>query len=219
MISLKLLIYLSIGTAVMYVPILIQTLWCRGKVLKSVPLTLLLTVAGTLGTYLMYYLESGYIGGTSFYGAVFLVPVLFVPVAKLLRLPYGQALDLCATGECAMLAVMKVQCLLSDCCRGMVLYTDAAGANVRFPSQLAELVNALVLMVILLCLSRKEKNQGKLYPMYMLLYGLTRFVLNLFREGKTPFALGLPAGNFWSVWSVLIGAAVLILLNRKKNHK
>lgn len=219
MVSLKLLLYLAVGTAVMYIPVLILTLRYSQKVLKSVPLTLLLTVSGTLGTYLMFYLESGYIGGTSFYGAVFLVPLLFVPVAWLLRMPYGYALDLCAAGECAMLAVMKVQCLLSGCCRGAVLYVTEAGAPVRFPSQIAELANALLLLVILLCLSRKETNRGKLYPMYMLLYGLTRFVLNLFREARTPFALGLPAGNFWSVWSVLIGAAMLFVLSRKKKQR
>lgn len=218
MISLKLLIYLAIGTVAMYIPIAIQTVWYRQKFWKSVPLAVFLTVAGTVGTYLLFFLENGWIGGTSFYGAVFFVPAAFVLAAKLLRIPYGAALDLCASGQCVMLAIMKVQCLIGGCCDGRVLFINSAGEAVCFPSQIAELINALVLMVILMVLCRKEKNRGMIYPVYMLLYGCTRFVLNLFREDLSPFALGLPAGNFWSVWSIVIGAAALFVLKRKKQR-
>lgn len=218
MISAKLLIYLAIGTTAMLIPIVIQMAIYRQPMLKSLPLAALLTVAGTVGTWLLFFLENGWLGGTSFYGAVFFVPLAFIPVAMLLRMPYTVALDMCAPAECAMLVIMKVQCYLSGCCGGRVLWVNELGQNVVFPSQLAELVNALVLMVILLLLSRREKNRGLMYPIYMLLYGASRLVLNYLREQNTPFALGLPAGAFWSVCAIALGTVLLFLFQYKRKE-
>lgn len=217
MISIELIFYLSIGAAVMLIPILIQSIWYHVKWYKGILITILLTVAGTVGAYTMFFVENHWIGGTSFYGAVFLVPVLFLPLAKLLRMPYGTLMDLCGPAECVMLAIMKVQCLIGGCCGGREC--SVAGVVFRFPSQIAELTNALVIMVVLMLLARKKNLRGFLYPCYMLLYGLTRFVLNFFRGDTSQFALGLTAGSFWSVCSVIIAVITLVWMIGKRKFK
>ena len=217
MISLTLIRYVSIGTIAMLLPVLLLSWWYRIKWYKSLLITFLLTISGTIGTYVLFYIENGWIGGTSFYGAVFLVPVLFIPVAKLVKLPYGTLMDLCAPAECIMLVIMKVQCVIYGCCGGREL--SVAGNVFRFPSQYAEMINAFVLMIVLMLLSRKRGNRGSIYPWYMAIYGVTRFVLNLLRQNNTPFALGLSAGCFWSVWSVIFGTAGLVLWYRKKKQE
>ena len=206
---------LLLGTLIMLVPIAILVYAYKIPMWKSVIVSVLLVVCGVLGTYIWCYIENGTFAGRSFYGAVFIVPIFFVVVALLLRIPYGKLMDLCAPAECAMLAFMKVQCLTDGCCGGRTMCL-ANGSEFVFPSQIVELVNALVIMLILLWMSRNENNRGKLYPWYMIIYGVSRFVLNLFRGGTTPFALGLPAGNVWSLVSIVIGILWLRIASRRK---
>lgn len=163
-------------------------------------ISILLTFAGVAGAMLMHFVESGHFGGTSFFGAILFVPVLMLP-ALLLRVPYGTLMALCAPAECLMLAFMKVDCLISDCCIGKYL----PALDFQFPSQIVEMLTALVIMLILLQLERNPKNRNTLYAYYLLLYGATRFVLNWFRYGIKPFVWILPAGNFWSIVAIVFG--------------
>ena len=71
---LKVLLYVAIGTVVMYIPIIIQTIWYKISVWKSVVIALFLAISGTISTYLMFAVENRFFGGISFYGAVFFVP-------------------------------------------------------------------------------------------------------------------------------------------------
>lgn len=208
-----LLTFLLIGTLAMLVPITIQGIWYQIKWYKRISVAILLTIAGTLGTFILFYVENGTFGGTSFFGAVFFVPILFIPVARLVGIRYDVLMDLSAPAECAMLAIMKVQCQLTGCCGGIRMLTN--GSEFVFPSQIVELINALVLCVLLLVLSRKGKNKGSIFPWYMVVYGVTRFVLNLFRDGGSVRILGLPLGNFWSLVSIVIGVIWLIWIRKR----
>lgn len=212
--TVKLMIFLLIGTAAMGVPILNVSRKYRIPLWKGTVVTLLLTVAGTTGTFLMYYLENGRFGGLSFYGAVFLVPMVFAAVAPMLRIPYGNVMDLCAVGECIMLALMKVHCMLGGCCVGRVLFVTAT-ETVRFPSREAELVAAIVIFAVLLRWAMTGKKNGQLYAWYLVVYGCSRFVLNIFREAWAIKEMVLPFGNIWSL--VAIVAGLLWLFIRRKS--
>lgn len=208
-------LFLSIGTVLMAVPIAFVSRKYGISLWKGLVATILLTVFGTLGTFIMYFIESGGIGGTSFYGAVFFVPVAFALVALLLRIPYGRIMDLCAVGECIMLALMKVQCQIYGCCGGRLLFTTGEGVAVYFPSQIVELVVALALFALLLCWALKGKRRGMLYPWYLVLYGSIRFVLNIFREAWVTKDMLLPYGNIWSLVAIAIGIVWLVLCCKK----
>lgn len=214
--SLMLLGFLLLGTGVMMIPIMIQGNWYHFDVKKRIVVTVLLTIIGTISTYIWFFIENHWIGGISFYGAVFLVPLVFFYIARLLNEKWQYVLDLCAPAECAMLAIMKIQCLVHGCCKGMILNTSAEGIVIRFPSPIAEMVNGLLLLIILLALARKERYRTQIYPIYMLLYGITRFILNFFREEQQPFFGGLTAGSFWSILAIVIAG---IWLNRLKCKK
>lgn len=201
----------------MLVPILLQARWYNIPWWKGVVTAVLLTISGTIGTYLLFFVENHWIGGTSFYGAVFIVPVLFLLIFRLIRVPYGALTDLCAPAECIMLAIMKIQCLLGGCCGGKTI-CFSSGVQIQFPSQIVELVNALAIFAILFWLSRKKQYRGSLYGWYMVLYGITRFVLNFLRADTSVFAMGLSAGAFWSVWAVLIGAGVLLVWHFRRKQ-
>lgn len=215
----QLLAFLIAGTALMGVPIVFVSHKYGIRIWKGFVATVLLTVTGTVGTFLMYYLENGKWGGLSFYGAVFLVPIVFLCVAPILKIPYRELTDLSAIGECIMLALMKVHCLINTCCMGRVLFTAADGTAVLFPSREVELVNALIIFFILLRWALKGKNRGELYPWYLLIYGSARFVLNIFRQAWVDKTMLLPVGNIWSIIAIAIGIIWILLLRRHKAEK
>ena len=172
-----------------------------------------LTCIGLLGAHIMAWIESGNWSARSFYGAVFLAPVLMWPVSMILRINYLGLIDLCAPAECIMLALLKVKCRIDGCCYGRTFDTPTGG--VQFPSQIGECAAAIILMIVLVILLRRSKREGMIYPYYLILYGITRFILNMFRE-TTPWIGPLPAGHFWSLISVGIGIIALVVLKNKK---
>ena len=181
------------------------------KLLISVPLQ---TAIGLLSVRIMAFIEIHDWTGRSFFGVVFLAPILMFPVAKLLRIPYGIMMDLCAPAECVMLSLMKAKCYMDGCCYGIIV-SLAEGYPRRFPSQKVECVAGLILTVVMLLLIRSKKHAGKVYLWYMIIYGVARFILNLFRDTK-PWIGPLPAGNFWSLVAIAIGVVGMVMIRKKK---
>ena len=178
---------------------------------KMILLTVWLTVTGVFGTMVLAFIETGKFGGTSFYGAVLLVPILILP-ALLMKISYLDTLNLCAPAECAMLVVMRFDCLDKGCCFGKYL----PNLEFQFPSQIAEMVVGVLVMLTLIWMHRKNRK-AQLYPWYMILYGVLRFCLQGLRYGGSdPWVLGLSQGHLWSLVSILIGTAWLLWSKYRK---
>lgn len=213
----ELMVVLLLGTCLMCGVISVQMKWYGIAWWKSIFIAAALVLTGLYGSRLWYYIENGSFTGRSFYGAVFLSPLVFWLVSKMLRIPYGYTLDFVAPGGCLTLALVKIQCLNDGCCAGMPLYVDENHIYVKFPSQIVEMVSFLIIAAVLLWLSSKKEKRGILFAWFMALYGATRFVLDFFRGGTEPFALGLTAGSFWSLVALLIGCVVLLLKGERLN--
>lgn len=211
----KLIAFLIIGTVAMFLTMLICRRYIEITLFKTVLFSVLLTISGFVSVKLMFFIENGEWNGLSFFGAVIFVPLFLILVSYLIKERFVKLLNLSAPSICVMLALMKVQCLLTGCCKGRVLYENAAGEVVRFPSQIVELANALVIMAILMLFMRKAKYQGKIYPLFMIIYGGTRFLWNLFRQTE-PFIWIMPAGNLWALVSIAIGLVWLLILRKKE---
>lgn len=189
---------------------------------KLIIAIVLMMLSGLLGISLLYYVEYGVWGGKSFFGCILLTPIVILFVSKILKVPTNDLMDIAGPICAAFLAVIKINCLDAGCCEGIVLKVAADGAVIRFPSQIIEGVNGAIICAVLLFLQRKEKYRRRLAPMFLMLYGCTRFVLNFFRDhlwSLDPFEkLGLfvPRGHFWAFICIVWGAVWYILLCRKK---
>lgn len=203
---------ISLGGLMMFISILLRKKqFPQIAVWKMAIVALLLLITGVAGTMILAYIESGRFGGTSYYGAIFFVPILIVP-AMLMKITYKDILNLSAPAGCAMLVVMRFNCLNKGCCFGRYLPT----LEFQFPSQIAEMVVGITIMITLIWMYKKDR-QVQLYPWYMILYGICRFVLQGFRYGGTnPWILGLSQGHFWSLVSITIGTVWLLLSRKRK---
>lgn len=182
---------------------------------KSIILSLALLGLGLLGTRIMSLIESRNFSNRSFFGAIFFTPLMMLPVGLILKVRPLDTLDLCAPSVCAMSVLMKINCYISDCCIGRVMYVTQHGKEVRFPSQISECVASFLILLVLMFLIAKRKQREHIYFLYMIIYGVVRFALNLLRDTK-PFIWILPAGNFWAIVSIAL--AVIILFVMKRNN-
>lgn len=209
-------VYISVGTLAMMVLSLIRH---KGYVIplwKSLLFSVMLTISGVSGTLILAYIETGRWGGVSFYGSVLLIPLLLILISLVLRMPYAKLADFSVPQICIMLAVMKVNCFNSGCCGGIQIFAETSETMIFFPSQIVEMINALILMVVIIIIDKKIKYHGSLYGIFMILYGITRFILNFFRSGLTPFVWEIPAGHFWSIVSIAIGIIWVVVAHRKR---
>lgn len=218
----RLILLIILGTILMT----LVMLYCKKQYnispIKCILASCLLTIAGVLSVMFMFFIENGKWGGLSFFGAVFFVPVFLYFFSDLLRIKYLDYLDIAAPSVCTMLAVMKINCMIAGCCGGKILYYDENNNPITFPSRLCEMITALIIGVVLIILIKKDKLKGKCYPLFMILYGITRFVLNIFRDTE-DFIFGLGIGNMWAIISLIIGLcwlviALLLPLKKQKNN-
>ena len=207
----SILTFLAVGTGLMLITMAIIAQKFQLKPWKWILITLLLTASGVAGVKLMAFIESGSFNGYSFFGAIFFTPFIMLLIALLLKVPLRDMLDMIAPCECAMLVAMKINCYISGCCYGRHIGIDQYGAYIRFPSQIVEGVNALLICVFLIYLIKNNRIKGKLFFLYMIVYGVSRFLLNLFRDTEA-FIWILPAGNFWALLSVLLGSVFYFFL-------
>lgn len=204
----------------------------RGKKLElkgyiSFILTIAVVIISFLGAKILYYLENpsvlirnGFqLGGVSFFGSVFLVPVLMYFICKIAKLSYYKVMDFLSPSLMIMLAVLRIGCLISGCCGGCAV--TFAGIYVeKFPTQITECICDLLILSGLLFYERMWKNEGRLYFFIMVYYGVVRFFIEFLRDTPKDW-LYMSHGQWFSIVSVCIGGYMLHKLGkleRKKNR-
>ena len=187
----------------------------RSRYRISLPKTLgilaLLVLLGVSFTYLLYFIENGEWGGMSFFGAVLFVPVVFPFIARLFRTPAAAMLDFVSLPGLLMFAVLKINCAVSGCCIGRILWQSEQGSAVFFPSPIVEAVTTVLLVFVLSHFERIGKTENRLYPISLIAYGTLRFILNFFRAPEDPFLFGLQKGNVWALVAIVTGGVWLLV--------
>lgn len=120
----------------------------------------------------------------------------------------------------------RIGCFLSGCCHGMksekygIAFSDAISAvnGIPYlPVPLYEAAGDLVIFVVLLFLGyRKEKQYFKPLGIYLVLYGIMRFVLEFFRGDEVRGALGFFSTSQWiSMVTIPLGIYMLVCKTEK----
>lgn len=119
----------------------------------------------------------------------------------------------------------RIGCFLAGCCYGRettsalgVVFPEGsiAPAGVKLlPTQLFSSAGDFVIMAILLWHYKRRKHVGDTGYVYMLLYGVGRFVIEMFRSDNRGAVGRLSTSQFISVF--IVAAAVLLLWNNR--HK
>lgn len=98
---------------------------------------------------------------------------------------------------------------------GMYFPTDTQ-QMLRHPSQLYEaLGEGVLIFAILWPLRNKPWLNTKFLPLYLLLYGVIRFIIEYFRAPDAALALGLTRGQWLCLAMIIVGGMIIILSNKK----
>lgn len=106
---------------------------------------------------------------------------------------------------------------------GMVF--PSGGPFTRHPSQIYEaLCEGVLIFIVLIIFTQKTRKVGQTCSLFVLLYGLIRLVLEVFREPDS-FATGivqltgLSLGQLYSIPMIVIGAVYFVLASNGKFEK
>lgn len=147
-------------------------------------------------------------------------PLVLFLLGKLFHVRFRAACDYMAPSTCIVYGIARFGCVFPGCCYGVPaewgLYSAAAGHNC-FPVQFLEAVTSLAIGFIVLYLAFRKQYaaDGKLYPTMLVMYGVNRFVWELFSASPRVF-LGITELGIWAFGTAAMGTAWLILRAKKK---
>jgi phosphatidylglycerol:prolipoprotein diacylglycerol transferase len=140
-------------------------------------------------------------GGLVFYGG--LISAFGVAIGYMLRhrLPVWKLADLAAPSLALGLFFGRIGCFLAGCCYGKetsrpwgVVFTDPnslAALNVSLhPTQLYEAGAALSILLFLAGGEKKKSFDGRTFWLFLLLYSIVRFLIEIWRGDPRGFLLG-----------------------------
>lgn len=211
------LILLVLGTVGMLICAIFRRKKYGLSVVASCALIALLTLTGVVGSKLLFAIESGMSSwaGVSFFGSVFLIPLIMPLIGMAFKLNFKQTMDICAPCVAVMIACLRISCFLTGCCGGW----QVSWGSISFcwPTQIVESIIDVAILIGLLRMDEKSDHDGELYPSFMVAYGVVRFVLEFFRNTPKDWAL-MSHGQWFSLCAIVSGL-LWILGARKKQIK
>jgi phosphatidylglycerol:prolipoprotein diacylglycerol transferase len=169
-------------------------------------------------------------GGLVFYGGFIgaLIAVLWYIRRK--GLPLLKTADIMAPSIAFGQFVGRIGCFFSGCCYGKtcdlpwaVIFTHAESLAPKgvplHPTQLYSALNSLLIFLVLVGLKRIKGFEGQIFWAYVLLYAVTRSILEHFRgDERGMFIEGmLSTSQLIGLIMAVIAIAMMIILRRRKS--
>ena len=199
--------------------------------LVGAKLLLLITDFGSFANNPRALLDLARSGGV-FYGGLILAVVVALWYIRRIGLPLWTTCDVFAPGIALGHVVGRFGCFFAGCCYGKpttvpwaITFTNPyAAANVGtplniplHPTQLYEAAaEALILIVLLATESRGRRFPGRTFWLYMLLYAVSRYVIEIFRGDPRGTVLVFSTSQFISVILAPLAVAMLVYLGRRE---
>ena len=169
--------------------------------------------------------------GGVFYGGLLLAVSVALWYIRRIGLPLWTTCDVFAPGIALGHVVGRFGCFFAGCCYGepthvpwAVTFTDPyAAANVGtplnvplHPTQLYEAgAEGLILLFLLATESRGKRFPGRTFWLYMLLYAISRYIIEMFRGDPRGAVLGFSTSQFISLVLAPLAMAMLFYLSRR----
>ena len=204
----------NIFFALGFVSVLIGLL-CFGRKLqltwKKIALTVIIVYPiVVLWMFVMFWMESGFStwGGNNIVRIFVYVPLVGLPVAKMLKISGKKMLSLLSFGPLLVHGISHFGCIFFGCCQG---YPSSFGIynpfyqDIRFPIQPIEALTAVAIVVLLLWRARNKNYEpdGYEYPLMLVLFGSTRFAFEFLRDNEKMF---------WGISNLAIHALFMFIV-------
>jgi phosphatidylglycerol:prolipoprotein diacylglycerol transferase len=168
-------------------------------------------------------------GGLVFYGGFIGALIAALWYIKRKGLPLLKTADIMAPSIAFGQFVGRIGCFFSGCCYGKtcdlpwaVIFTHTESLAPKgvplHPTQLYSALNSLLIFLVLVGLKRIKGFGGQIFMAYVLLYGVTRFILERFRgDERCMFIEGmLSTSQLIGLIMAVIAIAMMVILRRRK---
>jgi len=171
--------------------------------------------------------------GGVFYGGLLVAVTVALFYIRKVGLPLWTTCDVFAPGIALGHVVGRLGCFFAGCCYGRpttvpwaITFTSPyAAANVGtplniplHPTQLYEAgAEALILIILLTTERRGRQFAGRTFWLYMLMYALSRYVIEIYRGDPRGTVFMFSTSQFISVLLVPLALAMLVYLGRRES--
>lgn len=191
---------------------------CRERLHLRWPSVLLLsvlhTVLGVLSVKVFALFESGDFSNMSLFGGVFFMPLFYWGVAKLAKQKAADVFDVFTICLVFTLMCARLNCMISGCCLGAHIPIEGL-THLRFPTRELELLFYVILLSRLWRKVLSGSARGMIYPIYMISYGIFRFVTETLRVSNRTDSI-LHISHLWALLSLGIGISIYGELRKKE---
>lgn len=209
-----LILLLSCGT-------LFNVYWlhrCRERLhlrwLSVLLLSVLHTVLGVLSVKVFALFETGDFSNMSLFGGVFFMPLFYWGVAKLAKQKAADVFDVFTICLVFTLMCARLNCIISGCCLGAHIPIEGL-THLCFPTREMELLFYVILLSQLWRKVLSGSARGMIYPIYMISYGIFRFVTETLRFSDRTNSI-LHVSHLWALLSLGIGISIYGELRKKE---
>ena len=190
---------------------------CRERLhlrwLSVLLLSVLHTVLGVLSVKVFALFETGDFSNMSLFGGVFFMPLFYWGVAKLAKQKTADVFDVFTICLVFTLMCARLNCMISGCCLGAHIPIEGL-THLRFPTRELELLFYVLLLSRLWRKVLSGSARGMIYPIYMISYGIFRFVTETLRFSDRTDSI-LHVSHLWALLSLGIGISIYGELRKK----
>lgn len=150
-------------------------------------------------------------------------PLICIVAAKWLKIPTQKMIDYLAPSMALQQVIGHSICPIAGCCHGYACswgIWNPVTDTYLFPNQWLECLVALAVVIYLLHLAKQEKyvGTGRVYAMFLVTFGGTRFLLEFLRDND-KLIFGISNLAFHALFMVLVGTIWLMVLYEKEKQK
>lgn len=191
---------------------------CRERLhlrwLSVLLLSVLHTVLGVLSVKVFALFETGNFSNMSLFGGVFFMPLFYWGVAKLAKQKAADVFDVFTICLVFTLMCARLNCMISGCCLGAHIPIEGL-THLRFPTRELELLFYVLLLSRLWRKVLSGSARGMIYPIYMISYGIFRFVTETLRFSDRTDSI-LHISHLWALLSLGVGISIYGELQKKE---
>lgn len=174
--------------------------------------------------YVLFWIESSFTrwGSHNIVRGFIYFPLIALALGKLLHIRGRTITDYIAPGVSLSQGIAHIGCSFAGCCYGFP--AERGIWNPKFetcmvPNQMMETAAALLVFAVCALYAKKRRydSDGRVYPIFLILFGVTRFFPEYLRDNQKVFA-NISILALHCIGMVIVGTVWLLIRNGKENR-
>jgi len=187
---------------------------------KAIPFVVIVYAIAVAWMFFLYWAESGFknFGGNNIVRIFVWVPLIAWPFCRLFKLDFRTMCDYLAPVVCVQHGVSHFGCMFGGCCHSYEWSHGIYNHILKYKTFPIQPIEALVAVGIVLYIWLREKKSGfkvtgAYYPLMLVLFGYSRFLLEFARDNEKLF-FGISNLAIHALIMGLVGTAWLLALKK-----